>query len=200
VVGNWVTPAQANNANIITPTPITDPNNQGKPVSPEQQKALKAVIQSYFEIRYNALSTSHPHGFRLDGFGDLVSSGPDAKAFLDAELGKLALEIKYAELNRSRYVEYKYFLDFTNFSMDTATQLVTVSVVENNEFISENSAKGNPANPHVAQMSGLKHMIILRKEQSQWRIVSDYYNDFLWRTLRRTGKTADEILDRLNTP
>jgi hypothetical protein len=98
-VGNWVIPVQANTGNIIAPTPtgtpITNPNGQGEPVSTEQQEELKAVIQAYFEIRYNALSVSHPYGFRLDGFGDLVSDEADAKAFLDAELGKLALEIKY---------------------------------------------------------------------------------------------------------
>lgn len=203
VVGDWVTPVQANNGNIITTTPtstlITDPNGQGEPISEEQQKELKVVIQAYIEIRYSALSSSHPYGFRLDGFGNLVSIEPDGKAFLDAELGKLALEIKYAELNRSRYVDYKYFLDFSNFSMDPISQLVTASVVEGNEIIYEISAETDPTNPHVAQMSGLTHTIVLRKKQDQWKIVSDYYNDFLWRTLRRTGKSTEEMLNILNT-
>ena len=203
VVGNWTTPVQANRGNIVTATPtgtpLTDPDSQGEPVSLEQQEELKAVIQAYFEIRYNALSILQPYGFRLDSFGDLVSDGVDAKAFLDAELGKLALEVKYAELNRSRYVDYKYFLDFSNFSMDAATQLVTVSVVEDNEIISENSAEGNPVNPLVAQMRGLKHTIVLRQEQDQWKIVSDHYNDFLWRTMRQTGESVEETLNMLNT-
>jgi len=203
-IGNLTTPAQANSSDdIFTPTPtgtpIIDPNAQGEPVSLKQQEELKAVIQSYFEIRYSALSISQPYGFRPDGFGDLVSAESDARAFLDAELGKLALEIKYAELNRSRYVDYKYFLDFSNFSMDAATQLVTVSVVEDNEIIYEISAENDPTNPLVAQMSGLKHTIVLRKEQDQWKIVSDDYNDFLWRTVRQNGKSTEEMLNRLNT-
>ncbi len=203
VVGNWVTPVQANNAGIVTQiptgTPITDPNGQGEAISVEEQEELKTAIQAYFEMRYRALSASRLYSFQPDGFGDLVSDEADAKAFLDAELGKLALEIKYAELNRSRYVDYKYLLNFNNFTMDASTQLVTVSVVEDNETISENSAKGNPANPHVAQMGGLKHTIVMRKEQGKWKIVSDHYNDFLWRTLRQKGKSTNEMLNMLNT-
>lgn len=203
-IGNLTTLAQANSSDdIFTPTPtgtpIIDPNAQGEPVSLEQQEELKAVIQSYFEIRYSVLSISQPYGFRPDSFGDLVSAESDAKTFLDAELGKLAVEIKYSELNRSRYVDYKYFLNFGNFSMDAATQLVTVSVVEDNETISEISAERDPEKPLVAQMGGLKHTIVLRREQDQWRIVSDHYNDFLWRTLRRTGKSTEEMLNILST-
>jgi hypothetical protein len=91
IVMNSALPVQANRIeNVIsTPTgaPAIDPSGQGEPVSAEQQEELKAVIQAYFEIRYSALSNSHPYGFRLDGFGNLVSIEPDGKVFLDAELG-----------------------------------------------------------------------------------------------------------------
>ncbi|MFZ5909346.1 MAG: hypothetical protein ACOYYU_04960 [Chloroflexota bacterium] len=123
VTGNWVTSAQANNANFIasTPTviPVTTPSDQDEPVPETQQETLKAVIQSYFEIRYNSLSTSQPYGFQLDGFSELVSDKTDARVFLEAELGKLRLERKYAELNHSRYVDYKYSLDFSTVTVDT---------------------------------------------------------------------------------
>lgn len=206
IISNWTTPAQATRASqqgnvtpIPTSTPVDEPVTPGETPSVEQQEELKSVIQSYFDIRYSALSASHQHGFRLDGFGGLVSEEPDAKAFLNAELGKLAVETRYAELNGSRYVDYKYFLDFRNFNLDPATQLVTVSLVEDKEIITENSAKGNPATPLVAQIWGLEHTIVMRKEQDRWKIVSDQYNDFLWRTLRRTGKSTEEILNRLST-
>ncbi len=202
VFGNLTIPAQANNANIVTITPTgtpsTNPSGEGEPISAKDQEELKAVIQAYFEIRYSVLSILQPYGFRPFGFGALVSDEPDAKSFLNAELGKLALEIKYAEFNHSRYVDYKYFLDFSNFNMDPFTQLVAASVVEGNEIIYEISAETNPTNPPVARMSGLKHTIVLRKEQDQWKIVSDQYNDFLWRTLRQTGKSTEEMLNNLN--
>lgn len=186
----------------ITPSPL--PTQLTVPVTldsaqAEQQEEIKKVIHAYFDLRYQALSAFQPYDFQPDGFGDLISDGVDAKAFLDEELSKLALEIKYAQLNGSRYVDYKYFLDFSNFATDTVTQSVTVLVVEGNEIVSENSAKNDPLNPLVAQMSGLEHTIILRKEGTRWKIVSDYYGDFLWRTLRKNGESPDVMLNKLST-
>lgn len=178
----------------ITPTstPLFNSNGQGVDISLEQQEEIKRVIESYFEMRYQALSFPQPDGFQLENIGHLVSATPDGKAFLDAELVKLALEIKYGELNGSRYVSYKYFLDYSGFNMDVATELVTVLVVEDSNTASENS-------PLVTQMSGLKHIIVLRKEQDQWKIVSDNYNDFLWRTIRKDGKSTDDMLHMIST-
>jgi len=180
----------------VTPTPTSTPffnsNGQGVDISSEQQEEIKRVIESYFEMRYQALSFSQPDGFQLEDIGYLVSAASDGKAFLDAELVKLALQIKYGELNGSRHVSYKYFLDYSNFNMDTATELVTVLVVEDSDTTSENSSL-------VAQMSGLKHIIVLRKEQDQWKIVSDNYNDFLWRTIRKDGESTEDMLHMIST-
>src|SRR5919109_4992036 len=152
----------------ITPSP---PEQTITIFTPEQEKII-GIIQSYFDIRYLTLNS-----LQLNDFGELVSDEPDAKAFLDAELRKLALEIKYMELNRSRYVGYKYFLNFSDFAMDASNQSAIVSLVEDSDIISENSFASNPASPLVAQFWGLKHTIVLRKEQDQWMIVSDYYGD-----------------------
>jgi hypothetical protein len=184
------TPVPTSTLIPVTITP--SPPEQTIAVFTPEQEILISVIESYFDIRYLTLNS-----LQLPDFGDLVSDEPDAKAFLDAEMRKLALEIKYAELNRSRYVGYKYFLNFSNFAMDASNQLATVSLVEDSDIISENSAAGNPANPLVAQFWGLKHTIVLRKEQGQWRIVSDHYGDFLWRTMRRNGKSPDELFRTL---
>jgi hypothetical protein len=175
----------------IVPTP--------NPTQMAQQEEIKRVVQAYFEIHYRALSISPPKDFQQSGFGDLVSDVPEAKEFLKAEMSKLALETKYAELNGSRYVDYEFFLDFSNFNIDSAGQSATVLVVEDNAIVSENAVRGNPANPLVAQFSGLKHTITLHNEQGQWRIISDYYNDFLWRTMRQKEKTPEEMLNMLNT-
>lgn len=199
--GSLTTSVQATHAgqDDVTPTLTPEPPILGETPSVEDQEAIKSIIQAYFDIRYNARSASQRPGHRLDGFGDTVSEEPDAKAFANKELGKLAVEARYAELQGTRYVDYKYFLNFQSFILDTATQLVTVSLREDKEVISESSARDNPANPHVDQISGLKHTIVMRKEQDQWRIVSDDYLDFLWRTLRRSGKSPEEILAQLST-
>jgi hypothetical protein len=148
---------------------------------------LKTVIQSYFDARYLALNS-----FQLSGFDDLVSDESDGKEFLKKELGKLAIEITFARLSSSRYVSYKYFLDFRNVVVDASTQMVTITVVEDNEVTYENSIS------NVAHMSGLEHQIVLRNEHNQWKIVSDYYGDFLWRGIRKDGNSIDEMLQSYN--
>jgi len=177
---------------IFTVTPSGTPILMGIAISSEQQEEIKRVIEPYFEMRYQALSFPQPDGFQLEDIGRLVTTESDGKAFLDAELVKLALDAKYREYNGSRYVSYKFFLDFKEFSFDNATELVSVLVMENNATTSENSAL-------VAEMSGLKHVIVLRQEQDQWKIVSDYYNDFLWRTARKDGETKEDMLNMIST-
>ena len=143
-------------------------------------------------VTYQALSFPQPDDFQLEDISRLVSTDPDGKAFLEAELVKLALETKYREFNGSRYVSYKFFLDFKEFSFDIATELVSVLVMEDSATTSENSTL-------VAETSGLKHIITFRKEQDQWKIVSDYYNDFLWRTARKDGETKEDMLNMIST-
>jgi hypothetical protein len=197
-IGNLAVPVHADNIEITTPTPTGTPvhetSNQNKSASPVQQEGIKSVIRAYFEIRYRALSVSQPDTFQLKGFGDLVSDQPDTKAFLDAELGKLAVDIKHARLNHLRYADLKYSLDFKNIAVDASSLTATVSVTEGNEVVYEFSKEHDPLDPIVTRMSGLDHTIILRQEQGKWKITSDYYNDYLWRMLRETGKSADEIL------
>ena len=192
------TPLPTQPVNILskTSTPSSTPffssSGQGGLLSPEQQEEIKKAIESYFEMRYQALSFPQPEGFQLSQIGNSVSLASDAKAFLDDEVAKLALQIKYGELNGSRYVTHKYFLNFSEYNFDVATELVSVLVIEDNETTSENSSL-------PAQMSGLKHVIVLRKEKDEWKIISDYYNDFLWRTIRQKGETKDDMLNMIST-
>jgi len=195
-VGTWAIPAGANTAEISLPqatgTPTAQPNTSDTTVSAEQE-AVKSVIQAYFELRYRAFNT-----LQMDGFGDLVSSSPDARAFLDSELGKLGVEIRHAKLNHLRYVKYEYFLNFKEISIDAAAQTAVVSVVEGHDVIYEISEEINPVEPIVSSMQNLEHKIILQEEQGKWKIVSDDYEDYLWRMLRQTGISTDELLRSTN--
>ncbi len=48
--------------------------------------------------------------------------------------------------------------------------------------------------PIVSKMRNLDHTILLKKTQNGWKIVSDYYEDYLWRMLRATNLSKDELL------
>ncbi|MBX3038790.1 MAG: amidase domain-containing protein [Anaerolineales bacterium] len=181
-----------------TSTSSQEPLQSGKIPSIEEQEAIKNTIQLYFEIRYRALSMSDSNDFKQNGFGDLISDLHDADVFLQQELGKLQVEIKRAELDHLRYAQYKFFLDFRNIVVDISGNTATLIVIEENEVIYDLSQQLNPKNPLVTHRYNVEHMIVLHKEQDQWKIVSDNYNDYLWAVLRRSKKTPEEILNDLN--
>lgn len=186
------TPTSTVDFMLITVMPTPPPPEPTLAVFTPEQEVLKTVIHSYFDARYLALNS-----FQLTGFEDLVSDKPDGKEFLKKELGKLAIDVIFARLHYGRYMYYKYFLNFRNIVVDTSTQTVTITVVEDNEIIYEISEHG-PENSLIAHMSGLEHIIVLRNEEDQWKIVSDYYGDFLWRTMRKDGDSIDEMLKSYN--
>lgn len=194
VAGTWAITVRAKGAETATPEPTavyTDqPEMLGEPVSVEQEEAIKAVIDAYFGLRYRARNT-----LQLEGFEELVADGEDARAFLEAELGKLAVELKFAELHQGRYVDFQYSLDFQDIVFDPAAQTATVLVKESSEVILEITAEHEPENPTVSRISGPKHTVTLRQEVGQWKIVSDDYTDYVWRGLRDTGITAEEMIE-----
>ncbi len=142
ILGNWATSTQATGVPLIdtaptpTGTPIETPATlPGEIPSAEVQEEMKAIVQSYIEIRYRALSISDSEDFKQNGFGDIVSDMDDAGVFLREEMAKLAVQIKHAELEHLRYVSYKVFLNFRSITIDPATQVVTISVIEGNEVV-----------------------------------------------------------------
>ena len=203
ITGKWTMMAEATNINmnIGTPTPtstaIKEPEVIGEIPSIEQQEELKTVIQSYFDIRYRALSVPDSGDFKQNGFGSLVSNMHEAGIFVTNELGKLAVEIKHAELNHIRYAEYKYFLDFHSIVVDTSSQLATVSVIEKSEFVDETSLEISPEDPFVSHSYHTEHIIVLHKEHGEWKIVSDEYTDYLWNMIRRSGVSTDKMMDTM---
>ncbi len=76
------------------------------PTEQDEQEAIKSVIQAYFEIRYVMLNT-----LQLVDFGNLISKSDEGKSFLQAESGKLKIQIKSAEVFQLRYSQYDFYLD-----------------------------------------------------------------------------------------
>lgn len=198
--GDWVTSAQANTTKIIdtTPTPIStpviNPDTPGEIPSPKEQEEIKGVVQQYFEIRYQALSVSMSKDFKESSLDSLFSDTPEASTSMKAELAKLAVEIKHAEINQLRYVDYTYSLDFNNFIINPITGMATVSVTEGNEVVYELSKQINPEDPIISRHADINHILVLHNDHNEWKIISDDYNDYLWRMLRQTGQSTDEML------
>jgi hypothetical protein len=134
----WPMPVGATSLEIITPS--------------AEEDGIKNIIKEYFEIRYRAFNT-----LQLDGFGNLISNQPKVNTFLDAELSKLAVEIKHAELNHLRYMDYKFFLDYKNIIIDSSTQTATVSLSLRHDVVYEISVELDPVNPIISHMYNLEH-------------------------------------------
>ncbi len=189
------------------PTTITPILETGLPPSPtitpnitqeKQQQDIKNIIQAYFELHYLSLSISPPADIQQNIFGELVSSGDDAKDFLITETAKLAVEKKWNELNKLRYAKYKYSLKYTDISFDATAQIATVSLHEYFEIICEGAMESNSQNPSACAIGELTHELILHNEDNQWKIISDTYWDSWWRQFRKPGLSPNEILQNIN--
>lgn len=148
-----------------------------------EREMVKTTVRTYFEARYRTLST-----LQLEDFSKMADRAAEGKSFWEPELDKLNIEIYHAKLLHLRYVQYKYFLDFREVTIDTSTQSATVSVVEGHDVVFEASA------PVVSNMRNRPHMISLRKENGTWLIVSDVYEDYLWRVIKATGYSKEELM------
>lgn len=177
----------------LPPSPTIAPNA----TQAAQQEDIKNVIQAYFALRYQLFSVSPPADIQQNVFGELVSSGDDARDFLATETAKLAVERKWYELNKLRYAKYEYSLKYTDISFDATAQMATVSLHEYFEIICEKAIDNNSQNPSACAIGELTHEIVLHNENDQWKIISDTYWDSWWRQFRKPGLTTDEILHNI---
>ena len=200
LLSNWVAPVQANIENSPTPLISATPSSQvenPETVASEVPDEIKNTIQAYFALRYQLLSVSPPAEIQQDVFGELVSSGDDARDFLATETAKLAVERKWHELNKQRYAKYEYTLNYKDIAFDASSQMATVSLYEHFEIVCERAIESSPQNPSSCAIGGLTHEIVLHNEHSQWKIISDTYWDSWWRQFRKPGLSTSEILHNI---
>ena len=195
-------PTFTSTATVVYPTPSPMPTQLTLPVTldpiqAKQQEEIKGVIQAYFDLRYQALSISPPEDFQINGFGDLVSNGTEAKDFLVTEMAKLAAERKWRDVNRFGYVKYDYSLKYKDIFIDASNQIATISVLDDFTIITERDMELNPKAPN-SERGDQTHEIVLHNEQGQWKIISDIYRDTWWLQFREPGISTDEILRKIN--
>jgi len=152
-----------------------------------EREMVKTTVQAYFEARYRTFSN-----LQLEDFSKMVDRTAEGKSFWDPELDKLNIEIYHAQVYHLRYVQYKYYLDFREITVDTSTQSAAVSVVEGHDVIFEVS------DPVVSKMRNRLHKISMKKENGAWMIVSDVYEDYLWRVIKKTGYSKEELMHSID--
>lgn len=158
--------------------------------SSAEEEQIREIIIAYFETRYRSIST-----LKLENFESMVDTSPQGSEFFKSETEKLEIEIHHAELHQLRYLKYDYFIDFKDISINTLNQMATVSLVEGHDVIFEISEKITKSDPIVSSMRNLQHTIYLHQENGMWKIISDDYEDYLWRLLRTTGLSKEELLE-----
>jgi len=96
-------------------------------------------------------------------------------------------------LNELLYVEYDFSLRYIVIDIDESTKKATVSLGDCFDVIRESAVEANPEDPTISS-GGLSHEIVLHYQGGQWKIISDVYRDALWRTLRKSESSTDDIL------
>lgn len=152
------------------------------------REAIKEVIQIYFDIHYQSLCTYH-----LIDFSPLTAGSRKAKAFLDSESIKMAIEISHAKRYRLGYQNYSIDLHYKDILINTKTLTATAIVSENSDFEYEFAQDFKDDPPH-SQERNLMHRIELRKTNGIWGIEMDEYEDILWQYLRAVKTPKEEIL------
>lgn len=141
-------------------------SNYSSSISDEDQ--IKNTIDYYFNLRYKSLQL-----LSLPDYSSIVANSLDTKW--------LRTERDHAEVEQLLAKKYKkIYIDGINALVDLA---------ENNEVIYETSA------PDVSKMANLEHTITLIKQNGEWLIVSDIYEDEIMRSFNL--ETKEQIIDRI---
>ena len=172
-------------------SPTTLPSTPPTPVSTYEadHEAIRKVIAAYFDKVY-----SMHHSFQVDGFGDTVSTSDEANGFLRTELRKQAVEIVMARSYRSRYASYDYTLDYSEIVVFDGGQRARANFTEGNGIVYEPSIPSGLE----SHMSGVKHIMILKKEQDGWKIIYDVHDDQSHRSLYAPTPFPEDVLDELD--
>ena len=184
-------PVPTSTPSLFATEPTTLPSATPTPVSPyeAEHEEIRKVIDAYFDKVY-----SMHNSFQLDGFGDTVSTSDEANGFLKTELRKRAVEIVWARQNFLRYASYDYTLDYSEIVVFDAGQRARANFTEGNGIVYELSIPSRIE----TQMSGVKHIMNLKKEQDGWKIIYDVHNDQSHRSLYAPTPFPKDVLDELD--
>jgi photosystem II stability/assembly factor-like uncharacterized protein len=174
---------------LTTPSPL--PSTPPTPISTYEadHEAIRQVIDAYFGKVY-----SMRQSFQVDGLGDAVSSSEEARGFLKTELRKQAVEVVWARMNLLRYASYHYTLDYSEIVVFDGGQRARANFTEGNRIVYELSIPSGIE----SRMSGVKHIMILKKEPGGWKIIYDVHDDHPHRSLYAPTPFPADVLQQLD--
>jgi hypothetical protein len=146
---------------------------------------IKKIIDSYFDARGKSFNN-----LKLEDFDALIFAST-SNSVMQTELEKLDLEIYHADLFQLRYQTYKYYLDFESIEFNLTTDIATINIIEGRDVVFEISA------PTISKFRNVHHTILLKKENGDWKITSDQYEDFLWRILKSPNLSISTLRNSL---
>ena len=155
---------------LISPTNLPAPTPTVPSPYEADHEAIRKAIASYFDTLYAMRNT-----FRVDGLGDTVSTGDEAKGFRQTRLREQALEIAWARMYLSRYASYTVTLDYSEIVVFDGGQRARANFTEGNAIVYEISIPSGL----VSHMSGVDHIMILGKEPDGWKIIYDVREDYV---------------------
>ena len=171
--------------------PTTLPSATPSPVSPYEadHEEIRKVIDAYFDKVY-----SMRNSFQVDGLGGTVSTSDEANGFLRTELRRRAVEIVWARQNFLRYASYDFTLDYSEIVVFDSGQRARANFTEGNGIVYELSIPSGSE----SQTSGIKHIMILKKEQDRWKIIYDVHDDESHRSLYAPTPFPNDVLNGLD--
>jgi hypothetical protein len=172
-----------------TPSPL--PSTPPTPISPyaAEHREIKKVIAAYFDHIY-----AMHHTFRVEGLGEMVSTGDEARGFVQTELRKQALDIVWARLNALRYASYEVKLDFSEIVVFDSGRQARANFTEGHAILYELSIPHNI----VSQMANVRHIMMLRMEADGWKIIYDVHDDYSRRSLYAPTPFPQDVLNGLD--
>lgn len=147
----------------------------------EDEQQIKKVINQYFETRYVA----HKR-LQLDSF-DMMIADQSANSEMQKEIDKINLEIYHATVFQLQYQSYQFFLDYGKVEIDSKSNTASVELIEGSDVVYQTFA------PTVSEMRNMQHSILLKKENGNWKIKADNYEDYFWRVLKSAKSSTDDI-------
>jgi len=153
----------------------------------EEEKEIKAVIDEYFTLRYEAQKNTKQ--LDLSSITDTSKTPTVTNNWLNREQKKQEIEFYIAETFDSRIIDYKFYLDYQSIKIDNSVAVVTLLESHDVYFSSDPDS--------LAQMANLEHVITLNKVKGQWRLTNDTYRDEMVELME--ALPIDEILKNVKT-